>query len=208
MCFSAVAFAIGAVALAWSLMFQYITVKGEFFRVNRITGIRQEATSKGWFTDEQSAKQKYEADEKANASIERIMTPEREGARRALKTLSIDEKASNFTTIVFYNPSEFILTSEPSFKVEYFLIEKNGSQNWFYQEYILTGARMGSKDHSTVFVTDHFMVPEKVTSLPSKANIIQRITIDFKYAQREDGLSLDNFSPPLRYSIDRTFQMK
>lgn len=211
---------VGMALLVWSLLYQYSAVKGDVFRVNRLSGVRQKATAKGWRTEEQIVTEKFIEDERVNRQTDAMMEPERMLARQALATVSIDEKRSTFFVLWTYNPSEFMFAPSASFKmaVEYFSLDANGVETWLCKEMPEMSAVFGAKDHDITFLSDNYVrpsVPAEVGVLPAKTNIIQRITVEFDSARGTynpshgiSGLGITHFFPPLKRTFERSFQTK
>lgn len=89
----------------WPTPYLIVHEKGEIFRVNRFTGVREWSTQKGWLTEEQmQANTKAEAAEKLAKDRAKVAL-----LKEDLKQIRIDDVRGDINKIAIYNPSNWEL---------------------------------------------------------------------------------------------------
>jgi hypothetical protein len=185
---------LGFLIFVWPTPFLIVRdARGQVYRVNRFTGVREEATAKGWRTKEQidaeywlqqareqEARQQKEADDKAaqQRKLDQIFAD--------LKRIKVNSGRSELDRLILSNPTSWDLQgSSYNTTVEYYTRHKSSEEflaktqttNSFLKAYSLNDFKLqeGTAD-----------LPSEVSSLPPGTAFLEKIFIQFDRATNRD----------------------
>ena len=185
---------LGLLVFVWPTPYLIIRdSRGQVYRVNRFTGVREEATTKGWRTkeqidsdywakqaQEQTAREQREADEKA-AQQKRLAQ-----IFEDLKRIKVSNNHSDLNRIILSNPTSWDLEGRyNNTTVEYYTGDKS------HEEFLATVET--SNTYLKAYSLNDFKLrdamaelPYEVQSLPSGNAFTEKIFIQFDTAANRD----------------------
>jgi hypothetical protein len=170
--------------------------KGHIYRVNRFTGVREEATEKGWRTKDQLDADRWTQHAQAQAANEQ-REAEEESARQKqldqvlqdLKRIKISGTRNQLDRLIISNPTSWDLEGAPhNTTLEYFarqgrseeFLAKQQSTNSYLKAFSVNDLRLRSE------------LPPEVTALPAGSVFFEKIFIQFDRAiNRETGKRIE-----------------
>lgn len=196
--------------LVWPTPYIIVHEKGEVFRVNRFTGIRQKSTETGWMTDAQ-IRQQAKAKVEAREGEDRIKS---EQILAELKTgLKVDDDRSNAYKLALYNPTDWQLSHGLKYSgdgdtvVEYYRLEKgkeiflakNQVENFFIKPRMHNDFRLYDV---MALAGSPSKLPPEVSDLPEGTRFVQKVTITFGAASNTTGDRIQ-LQPAFVFTTDR-----
>lgn len=184
--------ALAFMLFVWPTPYVITRDEGTVYRVNRFTGVRQQATDTGWKTEEEISRES-----RAELSREEA----KQAAKRRAKTRQVlqDLAAVNDRDhrpfpgeIVIHNPTQWELVGEyADVLVEYYEVTKDGGERFLAQEEVPASTiAPESRTKLSVFNTAiNEWAPPEVTALPNGTSYRQKITMTFRQVRDAQALS-------------------
>ncbi|HKO96807.1 MAG TPA: hypothetical protein VJU86_07445 [Pyrinomonadaceae bacterium] len=182
--------------------------------MNRFTGVREEATAKGWRTKEQLESEYWTRQAQEQASKEQKESEEKAARQRQLeqifndlKRIKVSSNRSDLDRIILSNPSSWDLEgSYNNTTIEYYVrdggteefLTKQETTNRFMKAYSMNDFKLHE------FISEF---PSDVSSLPAGSAFSEKIFIQFDTATNRDTGEAIKLKPAFVWKHTRTWKV-
>jgi len=191
---------VGFLVLIWPTPYLIVRdSRGQVYRVNRFTGVRQESTSKGWRTKEQIQSEFWEQQAQEQAANQRREAEEKAARQKRmdqvfedLSKVTVNGSRNELNKIIVSNPTSWDLEGASyNTTVEYYtrisgteeFLAKRQSTNSYLKAYGVYSFDLGETTSG---------LPDEVVSLPPGKAFSEKIFIQFDRAiNRNTGERID-----------------
>lgn len=199
----------------WPTPYLIVRERDSVFRVKRLSGVREESTTKGWRTkeqlqseywakhaEEQTANQRREAEEKTaqQKKLEQVLSD--------LKQIKVDVSRKELTRLVIYNPTCWDLGgSYGNTTVEYY--SRDVGREVFLVKYETTNNFLKDYTYNDYDLKNSASLdlPDELTSLPAGSPFTQKVFIQFDTATNRDTGERLELKPAFVWKKQRSWTM-